>query len=118
MAIDDCPSSTTGRLFVTDRTSKMQFAVDTGSNLCVFLRSAVRDRRLRTRYNQCAANGLTIVTYGCINLNLYTGLRRNVIWGFAVTDVTNPIIGVDFVNFYNLVVHIRSKCLVDNSTLI
>ncbi|GBP23829.1 hypothetical protein EVAR_86204_1 [Eumeta japonica] len=35
MATDGCPN-VPGRLFVTDRCTKMQFLVDTGSELCVF----------------------------------------------------------------------------------
>lgn len=116
MATNDCPSPTTGRLFVTDRSSKMQFLVDTGSDLCVYPRSALRDRRSRTDYYLCAANGSNIATYGYVNFDLNFGLRRSFIWNFVVADVTKPIIGVDFLNFYNLVVDCRNKCLIDNLT--
>ena len=117
MATDDCLSST-GRLFVTDRSSKMQFLVDTGSDLCVFPRSAVRDRRARSDYNLCAANGSTINTYGFIHLNLDFSLRRIFPWRFVVADVTKPIIGVDFLKYYNLIVDCRNKKLIDNLTSI
>ncbi|GBP79084.1 hypothetical protein EVAR_103509_1 [Eumeta japonica] len=49
-----------GRLFVTDRCIKMQFLVDTGSEICVFPRSAVHHRRTRTTYQLSAAN-VTII---------------------------------------------------------
>lgn len=118
MATDDCPLSASGRLFVTDRSSKTQFLVDTGSDLCVFPRSALRDRRARTDYSLCAANGSSIATYGCINLDLDFGLRRSFQWRFIVADVTKPIIGVDFLNFYSLIVDCRNKRLIDNLTSI
>lgn len=119
MATGDCPSScTTGRLFVTDRSSKVQFLVDTGSDLCAFPRSLVRDRRSATDYTLCAANGSVIKTYGYINLDLDFGLRRTFSWRFVVADITKPIIGVDFLCHYNIVVDVRHKRLIDNITSI
>ncbi|KAA5568909.1 hypothetical protein F3G48_32010, partial [Pseudomonas aeruginosa] len=96
---DDCLNSP-GRLFVTDRTTKTQFLVDTGSDLCVFPRTQLRERRAPTSYNLTAANGSTIDTYGYSQLNLDLGLRRNYPWRFIVADVTKPIIGVDFLCHY------------------
>lgn len=115
MATDDCPSSS-GRLFVTDRSTNTQFLIDTGSDLCVYPRSALRDRRAKTDFELCAANGTTIDTFGFIHLNLNLGLRRNFQWRFIVADVTKPIIGVDFLCFYNLVVDCRNQRLIDNTT--
>lgn len=115
MATTDCPHPT-GRLFVTDCNSKTQFLVDTGSDLCVFPRAALRDRREKTNYQLSAANGSVINTYGYIQLNLNIGLRRSFPWNFVVADVTKAIIGVDFLNFYNLAVDIRNRRLTDNTT--
>lgn len=117
MATGDCPGST-GRLFVTDRSSKTQFLVDTGSDLCVFPRSLLCDRRVRTNYVLSAANGSVIHTYGYANLSLDFGLRRSFSWRFVVADVTKPIIGVDFLNHYGLIVDCRNKKLIDNLTSI
>ncbi|CAH2226313.1 jg18631 [Pararge aegeria aegeria] len=47
MATEDYPTAS-GRLFVTDRTTKAQFLVDTGSDLCVFPRSKLKERRAFT----------------------------------------------------------------------
>lgn len=115
MAADDCPAST-GRLFVSDRSSSTQFLVDTGSDLCVYPRVALRERRALTDFQLCAANGTNINTYGYIELNLNLGLRRNFPWRFVVADVTKAIIGVDFLSHYNLIVDIRNKRLIDNTT--
>lgn len=68
MATDDCPQRT-GRLFVTDRNSSIQFLVDTGSDLCVYPYSSLRERRAKTKYELTAANGSTIDTYGFITLD-------------------------------------------------
>ncbi|GBP92945.1 hypothetical protein EVAR_84048_1 [Eumeta japonica] len=98
MATDGCPNAP-GRLFVTDGSTKMQFLVDTGSELCVFPGSAVQQRRTKTTYQLSAANGTTINTYDYINLELDLPLR-----------------GADFLQFYNLMVDIRNRRLIDNTT--
>ncbi|GBP96570.1 hypothetical protein EVAR_68842_1 [Eumeta japonica] len=74
MATDGCPNAP-GCLFVTDCCTKIQFLVDTGSELCDFPRSAVQQRRARSTYHLSAANGITINTYGYINLELNLSLR-------------------------------------------
>lgn len=115
MATNDCPL-TPGRLFVTDYNSKIQFLVDTGSDLCVFPRTALRERRLRSNYQLYAANGSPIYTYGSAQLKLNLGLKREYIWNFTVADVTKAIIGVDFLSFYGLIVDCRNKRLKDSVT--
>lgn len=115
MATDDCPD-TPGRLFVTDRCTKTQFLVDTGSDLCVFPRSHLQERRAPTNYKLTAANGTPIDTYGYSHLNLDLGLRRTYPWRFVVADVTKPIIGVDFLCYYDLIVDCKNKRLIDSTT--
>lgn len=115
MATADSPVSS-GRLFVSDKRSKTQFLVDTGSDLCVFPKSQLRERRTPTSYQLTAANGTTIDTFGYVHLNLDFGLRREYPWRFIVANVTKPIIGVDFLSHYNLMVDCRNQKLVDNIT--
>lgn len=115
MATNDCPTRQ-GRLFVTDRISNIQFLVDTGSDLCVYPRNVLRDRRSKTDFELTAANGSTIHTFGFIELNLNLGLRRNFAWRFVVANVSKPIIGVDFLCHYNLIVDCAGKRLIDNTT--
>lgn len=115
MATDDCPAST-GRLFVADRRTNTQFLVDTGSDLCVYPRRLLSDRRAPTNYQLVAANGTPIPTYGFLELNLNLGLRRDFKWRFVVAEVTKPIIGVDFLCFYSLAVDCKNKRLIDSST--
>ncbi|GBP69745.1 hypothetical protein EVAR_48772_1 [Eumeta japonica] len=95
----------------------MQFLVDTGSELCVFPRSAVQQRRTGTTYQLSAVNGTTENTYGYTNLELNLSLRRDYPWRFVMADVTKPIIGADFLQFYNLMVDIRNRRLIDNTQL-
>ncbi|XP_044757823.1 uncharacterized protein LOC123315977 [Coccinella septempunctata] len=110
------PSPTTRRLFITDQDSKLQFLVDTGADLCVFPRSAVTGRREKYDYVLSAANGTPIATYGTTTLTLNLGLRRDFTWRFVIADVSKPIIGVDFLSFYNLLVDVRNRRLLDGTT--
>lgn len=117
MAADDCPPTPpNGRLFVTDSRSKTQFLIDTGSDLCVYPRTALHDRREKTNYQLCAANGSNINTYGYVQFNIDLGLRRDFKWKFVVADVTKPIIGIDFLSYYNLLIDVRNKRIIDGTT--
>lgn len=115
MATNDCHSSP-GRLFITDRTTRTQFLIDTGSDICVYPVSALRERLCKTNYQLSAANGSTIDTYGYIQLNLNLGLRRNFPWRFVIADVTKAIIGVDCLSFHRLIVDISKQKLIDSLT--
>lgn len=101
---------------MTDRNTKRQFLVDTGSDVCVFPKLLVKERRNKTSYELCAANGSVINTYGYVYLKLNIGLRRDFTWKFIVADVTKAIIGVDFLSYYNLMVDVRNHRLIDADT--
>lgn len=115
MAVNDC-FTCKGRLFITDKTTKLQFLVDTGSDICAYPRTLLREKRCKSKYDLFAANGTQISTYGCIQLNLNLGLRREFKWRFIVADVSKPIIGVDFLSFYGLLVDCRHHSLIDSLT--
>jgi cleavage and polyadenylation specificity factor subunit 1 len=109
-------TTTRGRLFVTDRRTKLQFLVDTGSDLCVYPRRLVPRRGERVNYDLCAANGTTIHTYGWLPLSLNLRLRRDFTWRFVIADVTHPIIDVDFLSHFGLLADFRNNRLLDGVT--
>lgn len=115
VAANDC-HTTPGRLFVIDRVTKLSFLIDTGSDLCVYPRSGLPQARPKTDYTLYAANGSPIPTYGWIHLQLDIGLRRTYRWRFVVANVSKPIIGADFLRFYNLLVDLRNHRLIDGLT--
>jgi hypothetical protein len=108
MAADAC-SSPTGSLFITDRVNNLRVLVDTGSDLCVFPRKLIPGPKERTSYDLFAVNGTTIPTYGWHTLTLNLGLRRDFTWRFVVADVQRPIIGVDLLSNFSLLVDCRKK---------
>lgn len=115
MAADD-PAPQSRRLFVTEAYTKKRFLIDTGAEVSVYPRSLLGHRRIKTSYQLFAANGTPIATYGMLSLTLNLHLRRNFDWNFIIADIDQPIIGIDFLSFYNLLVDARNKRLIDQTT--
>ena len=59
---------------------------------------------------------LVIVTYGFETFCLNFGLRRELNWRFVIADVSRPIIEVEFLDHYGLMVDIRNQRLADSRT--
>jgi hypothetical protein len=81
----------------------------------VYPRKLIPQRRTRVNYGLYAANGNTIATYGWLSLSLNLGLRREFTWRFVVADVTQPLIGADFLT--HLLVDCRNNRLLDVTSL-
>lgn len=116
VAAADCSLFTGRRLFVTDKVSKLNFLIDTGSDLCCFPRKLLPLACKAADYTLCAANGTGIKTYGIRTLTLNLGLRRDFKWNFTIADVETAIIGSDFLAYFNLLPDCRNKLLRDGST--
>lgn len=106
------------RLCVFDRKNLLRFLVDTGANISVIPVSKVK-RQLRLNnvsYKLFAANGSEIQTYGVVTLELNLNLRRALKWNFVIADVSQPILGADFLDYYKLIVDISARKLIDRIT--
>ena len=73
-------------------------------------------RRERSDYILYAANGTPIPTYGWTSRSLNLGLRCDFTRRFVVADVQVPIIGVDLLSHYGLLVNFRNNRLLDGLT--
>lgn len=104
-----------GRLFITDKKSKIQFLVDTGAEISVY---PSKNRKNPQKLSLYAANGTEIKTFGSINLSLDLGLRRSFSWSFILADVSRPIIGADFLRQFHLLPDLNTRKLVDGQTLL
>jgi hypothetical protein len=72
-ACDD--GSGSRRIFVTDRTSRICFLVDTGADLCLYPRNKLRGPANKGEYELFAANGTRIATYSTTLVSLDLALR-------------------------------------------
>ena len=95
--------------------SKRFYLIDTGAEISLLPRDAASSPSVsfRTLY---AANGSTISTYGEKLCTLSLHLRRTFPWVFTIADVSQAIIGADFLKHFDLLVDLRRQCLIDNST--
>ena len=101
--------------FITDRDSGTRFLIDTRAQVSVIPPSA-KDRHSPSTLTLQAVNNTHIRTYGSRSLTLNLGLRRTFRWVFVVADVTNAILGVDFLQHYGLTVDLGHRRLVDDIT--
>ncbi|KAF7278411.1 hypothetical protein GWI33_008447 [Rhynchophorus ferrugineus] len=103
----------TRRLSAKDRNSNQEFLVITGADLCMFPRRLVNGHRKKKNYDPTAANGSIIAMYGFKTMTLNLGLRCDFPWNFVIADVSRPVIAVDFMVHYDLLVDLRNRKLVD-----
>lgn len=103
------------RLIITDKKTKIRYFIDTGSD-SVYPRRMVRGPLRLSKYQLYAANNTIIHTYGHITLEPNLGLRRKFLWRFMIADVTQPIIGADFLSYFHLLPDLRKGWLVDGET--
>ncbi|GFV63941.1 retrovirus-related Pol polyprotein from transposon 17.6 [Trichonephila clavipes] len=110
------PSQHTSRLFLLDRKSGQKFLMDSGSEICVIPPSPTMNKSPQSNFSLFAANNTKIPAYGMVRKELNLGLRRPFIWTFIIADVSSPIIGVDFLKHFNLLIDLKKKRLVDVET--
>ncbi|CAI2738848.1 unnamed protein product, partial [Dicrocoelium dendriticum] len=112
----DAPGQHQGRLIrVRDLTSGTEFLVDSGAEVSVIPRSSdevVSPSPTKLR----AANGTPIATFGEKLLTLNLGLRRTFRWPFIIAAVPFAIIGIDFLQRFDLIVDAKRKKLIDSRT--
>ncbi|GBN09929.1 hypothetical protein AVEN_118085-1 [Araneus ventricosus] len=92
-----------------------KFLVDSGAAVCCYPKK-LTNFKAKQDLELYAANGSRISTYGTIKLELDFGLRRSFIWSFLVADVSDPIIGADFLERFELLIDVRNRRLLDGRT--
>ena len=103
-------SAGTSVFFLYDQNLGKRFLVDTGAARSLYPYSPKMKRKPTTETMR-AANNSKIATYGPLNLNLCIE-ERPYPWTFTVADVVIPILGADFMAYYNLLVDVRRQKLV------
>ena len=102
--------------FISDRDSGQKFMVDTGAEVSVIPPRREDRKRGFTALALQACNKSPIKTYGMRSLTLNLGLRRTCQWIFIIADVEHPIIGIDFLHNFGLLVDVRQRRLIDSTT--
>ncbi|XP_065336843.1 uncharacterized protein LOC135937612 [Cloeon dipterum] len=90
-----------------------------GSDVCVFPRKLLKSTGAlaKTHLDLTAANGTSIKLYGVQPMPLNLGLRRDFTWNFIVADVGKPIIGMDLLHHFDLLVDPKRHKVIKHDTL-
>src|SRR5215469_5106913 len=115
--INGCANTPTSHLLrLYDPLSNASYLIDTGAEISIVPLKHKNSSALPSLRNLFAANGTHIPIYGEQIIELSFNLRRLFSHSFIIGDVTQPIIGADFLNKFDLIVDIRQKCLIDRAT--
>ena len=95
-----------------------QFVVDTGASVSIVPRTLVSELSLQpTAVNLTAANKQVIPVYGECNMDIaLPQLRRSFRWTFVVADIASPLLGLDFLGHFNLLVDCAARRITDRTT--
>lgn len=102
--------TTTKLLYLTDRLSGHRFLIDSGAEVSVIKNSLCEKRRQNPLTLQ-AVNNSTIKTFGTKTLEIDLGLTMQFTWRFIIANVKHSIIGADFLTYFNLLIDLPSKRL-------
>ena len=106
--VTTCKDKRAWLLYVKDDISGRRFLVDTGALVSVFPASGLDTRSHRPSALLEAANGSTIHTYGDKVMTLSINGRKYV-WKFIVADMTQPLLGADFLCSNTLMVDVKGQ---------
>jgi cleavage and polyadenylation specificity factor subunit 1 len=110
-----CGLFTSDARIANNSISVASFLVDTGSAISVLPRR-FQPHTCRHTNRLSAANGSIVYTYGTIQLSFsLTQLGQTFLWTFTVADVTQPILGADFFDHFQILVDCRNKKLIANN---
>jgi hypothetical protein len=115
VAATDVAGPTSRLFYIQDPDTGVRYLVDTGAEVSV-LPPDPTDLASTPLSSLRAANGTSIKVYGRRSHTLNIGLRRQFRWIFLVADVQMPILGIDFLNHFDLLVDTRRRQLVDRTT--
>ena len=114
MAANAAGNRSQSRLFyITDTNSGLRFLVNTGVEVSLLPASISDQNRNQAGLPLQAANNSTISTFGTRSLTLDFSLRRSLPWVFTLASVCNPILGADFLKYYQLLVDMQHNKLID-----
>ncbi|KFD60597.1 hypothetical protein M514_27230 [Trichuris suis] len=103
-------------LYARDRNSGRRFLIDTGAELSVVPPTGMQTRTAVSTRPLAAANNSTIKTYGTCTLPLHFLPHHHFKWTFTVADVSQPLLGADFLRANSILVDVENQRLVDTKS--
>ena len=90
----------------TDRFTGFRFLVDTGAHISAIPPTPAQHKHPQEGLHLQAVNNSIITTYGNQLLTLDLGLHRSFRWIFVIADVQTSILGVDFLQHFELLIDV------------
>ena len=100
--------NSTRLLYAWDRYSGRRFLVDTGAEVSVFPATRREKHPQSQGATLTAANGSSIRTYGKRSIPLKFD-HRHFKWTFTIAQVSQPLLGADFLRAHSLLVDIKGR---------
>lgn len=114
--VDDGKVKPAHRLFIFDKLNKLNFLIDTGAVVSVVPASKFKSYKRKSDLNLTAANGSSIETFGSKLFKIDLGLRREFEFPFLLANISHPIIGVNFLEKFGIIVDVANKQIIDINT--
>ena len=99
-------------LYAQDLQSGCSFLVETETEVSMFPATRMDRNSCFQGTKLTAANGSTICTYRERTISLIFS-KRHFRWTFTITQVSQPLLGADFLRAHSLLVDIKSQHLID-----
>ena len=99
-------------------TAKLQFIVDTGASVSIIPSSYINGIILEpTPVSISTASGEKIKCHGQAHLEIsIPSLRRSFKWIFIIADIMQPLLGLDFLTNYGLIIDCKGRKIYDSIT--
>ena len=104
-------------MYVRDELSGRRFLIDTGAQVSVLPTNKANSRASNLGPVLTAANGSTIRTFGTRTMQLLIG-SHHYDCAFILADVSQPILGADFLRNNSLLVDLKGQRLIDAETFV
>ena len=102
--------------FIPDSRSQAHCLVDTGTACSIWPLKLLTEKPPVSPITLQALNHSPIPTYSQISRSLDLELQRDFTWVFTVADLAYPILGSDFLHYFNLLVDMCKRRLIDANT--
>jgi len=101
---------------IPDLKTKCSFLIDCGAEVSVIPPTPSDRKHIDSRFVLTAVNASLISTFGQRLKTLNLGLRREFPWVFLIADVPSPIIGADFLAYFQLLVDCSARHVIDSTS--
>ena len=103
-------------LFIKDPLNDLNFMIDTGSSRSL-LPCDLSPDQTKAKGKMFAAKGSEVTLFETVHLIVSLGVGRHLPWQFTRANVRFPVIGMDFLRHYGLIVDTVKQCLRNATTI-